>query len=454
MKKIIAILILISAVTNAQNTIKGTLQPALESDWVILYKIEGAQQVFVQNTTIKKDTVTIDGKQKVVSNFQFLLPKKTQTGTYRATYNLEGAGFVDFIYNKENVSFNFNPTNPFETLSFSESKENIQYLRYQTAIFEAQRQLDSIQVLGLKNVDLKLSDAYKEAYDKVNRIQEEFIKSSKGTYIAPFIKASSINNSSTIFSSPESYRANLTSSFFDAIDFSDKTLLNSPFLVSKISDYIFYLNTSDDKKTQQDLYKESLKNVFAKVTNVAFKKELVEFLITQFESLKNVEIVDELFNHYYSSHPISLQDAKFKSQKLALLSVEVGRIAPDFSWEENGETIKLSDLNKAKNYVLVFWSTECSHCLKAIPKLYKYLQGKPDISVIAYSLEKTDFKWKRMKQDLPNWYHVLGLNKWENKIVTTYHINSTPDFFILDADKKIIARPYELKDVKEVIEQF
>ena len=54
MKKLIAILILISAVSNAQNTIKGRIQPALESDWVILYKIEGAQQVFVQNTSIKK----------------------------------------------------------------------------------------------------------------------------------------------------------------------------------------------------------------------------------------------------------------------------------------------------------------------------------------------------------------------------------------------------------------
>jgi len=454
MKKLIAILILISAVSNAQNTIKGTIQPALESDWVILYKIEGAQQVFVQNTSIKKDTVTVDGKQKIVSSFQFLLPEKAATGTYRTTYNIEGTGYVDFIYNKENVSFNFNPNNPFETLSFSESKENIEYLRYQIAIFEAQRQLDSIQVLGLKNVDAALSVAYKEAYDKVNRIQEKFTKRTKGTYIAPFIKASSINNSPAIFSSPENYRANLTSSFFDAVDFSDKTLLNSPFLFSKISDYIFYLNTSDDKKTQQNLYKESLKNVFAKVTNTAFKKEVVEFLITQFESLKNIEIVDELFNHYYSTLPVSLQDAKFKSQKLALLSVEVGRIAPDFSWEENGKTIKLSDLNEAKNYILVFWSTACSHCLKAIPKLDKYLKGKPDISVIAYSLEKTDFKWKKMKQDLPNWHHVLGLNKWKNKIVTTYAINSTPDFFILDADKKIIARPYELKDLKEVVDQF
>ena len=114
----------------------------------------------------------------------------------------------------------------------------------------------------------------------------------------------------------------------------------------------------------------------------------------------------------------------------------------------------MSDLNEAKNYILVFWSTACSHCLKAIPKLDKYLKGKPDISVIAYSLEKTDFKWKKMKQDLPNWHHVLGLNKWKNKIVTTYAINSTPDFFILDADKKIIARPYELKDLKEVVDQF
>ena len=59
---------------------------------------------------------------------------------------------------------------------------------------------------------------------------------------------------------------------------------------------------------------------------------------------------------------------------------------------------------------------------------------------------------KNYKQKLANWHHVFGGNKWENKIVKTYNINATPSYFILDSTKKIIAKPYELSDVKAFIE--
>ena len=47
---IIIALLVITSFTQAQQTITGTMTPAIESDWVILYKIEGAKQKFVQNT--------------------------------------------------------------------------------------------------------------------------------------------------------------------------------------------------------------------------------------------------------------------------------------------------------------------------------------------------------------------------------------------------------------------
>ena len=56
-----------------------------------------------------------------------------------------------------------------------------------------------------------------------------------------------------------------------------------------------------------------------------------------------------------------------------------------------------------------------------------------------------------MKTTLPNWHHVLGLNKWQNKTALTYSIVATPTYFILDANKKIIAKPNRLKDLEAFV---
>ena len=124
MKKILAFIFLISSFTQAQNTINGTMSPTIKSDWVILYKIEGARQTFVKNTKIKIDSFTVDGKKQALGSFSFTLPKDTKPGAYRATYKLEGAGFVDFIYNKEDINFGFHPEYPNQSVIFTESKEN------------------------------------------------------------------------------------------------------------------------------------------------------------------------------------------------------------------------------------------------------------------------------------------------------------------------------------------
>ncbi len=98
---------------------------------------------------------------------------------------------------------------------------------------------------------------------------------------------------------------------------------------------------------------------------------------------------------------------------------------------------------------MVFWSTSCSHCLREIPLLHAYMENKKGIKVIAFALEEDAFVWENYsKANLSGWHNVLGLNKWQNKVSTTYQVFSTPSYFVLDNNKKIIAKPNEIKDVK------
>ena len=454
-KKILPILFLISSITYAQNTIKGSISPKIKTDWLILYKIEGTKQIFVNNTTIKTDSVVINGKNEAVSSFEVKLPSYAKPGTYRATYKLEGAGFVDFFYNKEDVSFIFNPKYPQESLAFTTSSENIFYQNYINDISVVQKQLDSLQIAVLQNPELDYKLQYKKAFKKVDSVQNKYITDAKNKYVAPFIMASARNNPPEILTSVTSYLANIKNTYFNHLDFNNKALVNSSFLTNRVLDYVFYINYSDDASKQQSIFKTSIETVLSKVKSDTYKRDIIQFLIEQFEASKNLEIIDYLFNNHYNKLPISLQDSKFKTEKQALFAVEVGRVAPDFSWTENGKNFKLSTLNDAENYVLVFWSTSCSHCLKEIPELHTFMQNKPKMKVIAFALENDSFVWETYKKtNLFGWHNVLGLQKWKNKTARTYQVYATPTYLILDKNKKIIGKPNAINDVKEFLNKM
>jgi hypothetical protein len=77
------------------------------------------------------------------------------------------------------------------------------------------------------------------------------------------------------------------------------------------------------------------------------------------------------------------------------------------------------------------------------------MKGKNNTKVIAFALEDDEFVWKQYSNaNLKGWHNVLGLNKWQNKTSRTYQVNSTPTYFILDKNKKIIAKPNEISDVR------
>ena len=134
------------------------------------------------------------------------------------------------------------------------------------------------------------------------------------------------------------------------------------------------------------------------------------------------------------------------------MKLALGEIAPDFSWQENGETIKLSELNTTENYVLVFWSTSCSHCLIEVPQLYEFTKNTKNIKVIAIALEDNDVGYKINTANFKNWSNVLALGKWQNDLAKEYKITSTPTYFVLDKDKRIVAKPEFYIDVKTFFE--
>ena len=73
MKKILVLFFFISSLSYAQYSIKGTMQPVEKFSWVILYKIEGTQEIYVKNSKVNKNGD--------VGDFEFILPRDANIGS-------------------------------------------------------------------------------------------------------------------------------------------------------------------------------------------------------------------------------------------------------------------------------------------------------------------------------------------------------------------------------------
>ena len=443
MKKLVFLFSLVTLITNAQFKVKGTMKPVGKNTWALLYKIEGAKEIFIKNSEITKKGNT--------GFFEFDLSDNDGIGMYRIKYNLQQKGSLDFLFNKENITFSFDPTQIDNTVAFQESRENQLYRDFLYNLSFAQYKLDSIQIAYLKNSSKDKAIAYNKALQNLEEIQENALLQATGSLASNFIKATDRYNSPTVAKSSNDYMIGVISHFYDNIDFDNNALYNSPFLVDRIADYVFYMHHTEDPNKQNLLYEKACNESIDKIDDIKFKRDVIEFLIAQFATLKNTEMVSYLFNKYYDNLPVNLQNKEFKKEILASLATAIGNLAPDFSWSENGVNKSLHTLNDGENYLLFFYSTGCYHCLNEIPKVFELLKDNNQIKVIAFAIEEDATGWNNFKETYPDWHNVLGLGKWENKVSRTYQINSTPTYFILDENKIIMSNPYGLEDLKKIL---
>lgn len=437
---------LIAYTAKSQNIVTGTMiSENDEFSWVALYQLTGSKQFFIKSTTLENGKFSIE------------IPENSPAGMYRLTYKMDNESYVDFIFTNENINLQFNASNPSETIKFFDSKENILFTNYLDQTDEIRQQLNAIQYSFFKsqtedekNTAIKL---YEILYFKYVESQKQFEENSNHLLANHFIKASKKYYAQNLFENPQEYLNSEKNHFFDFIDFSDDALINSTFISQLVLDYVFYLNFSEDAEVQNILYKNAINEVFENsIENIQLKKDIIITLLNAFAQNENLTMVDFLQENYYNTLPITYKGDAEIDNLFESLALAIGRKAPDFSWEEKGITKNLYGLKNTETYILVFWSTSCSHCIDEVPQLYDYTKNKTNIHVIDIALENDTVEFEKFNELFEKWSNVLGLGKWENDIAQKYKIVSTPTYFILDSDKNIIEKPELLEDVKVYFE--
>ncbi len=422
---------------SAQHSISGTFTPAKDYKWLIAYHLKAGEQAYIADTAIKEGEFTLS------------LPAGAEPGTYRLVYAVPQEEFYfDVLYNgKEDVQLHFDAQ---KGVSFTASKENKILDAYFKEINAAKQAFINFYQEGKSD-----NSTYQKLIDRLKTAQNGYEKESEGWLAHHFIAANRPYIPSG-YETSETYWQHKKDRYFEHLDLHDPVLQSSAFLTDKLTNYVFTA-ISTEKRTKAESEKVLRENTdkvasVLKGTNADYRFHIYHSLYTKAAANEFYATADYIFNTYLKPLADETGNQKTIDEIEIQNRLQIGAIPPEITWKDGNTTKKLSEMEGADCYVLIFWSSTCPHCLHEIPPLHEELKNFPNVKVIAVGLEDGKENWEKESAKLPDFEHVLALDHWDSKYAHLYDIHRTPTFFILDSDKRIIAKPESDKEVVKFLE--
>ena len=425
----------------AQHQIHATFSPKEDFDTAILYKITPQNLIY-----------TAHAKMDPEGQFHIPLDSTATAGMYRLVYALPQELYnFDLLYNgKEDIELKFNQDTGVEYMA---SEENLLLNAYYSALAEIgqnigkayrQKPLDSVALLQL--------------FETQKTTQVQFEKQSKNLMVHEFIRANKRYVPKQI-DSLNRYIANVKTHYFDAVDFQNPLLQASNFFSAHAINYVFGFGGTS--KQTEDALKENIDSLQNTIKNKAPEEiyyEIFKVLRQQMLEANYEQLALYISKHILMPMAVALNDVEGIQAMRDFERTALGALAPNFDLEEKlaGKSPKtLYDLKGSSSYILIFWSSSCSHCVDELPIIHQWMSqtSNKTINVVAVGLEDEAYTWNRMKYDMPSFTHVLALGKWEHPLVPEYNISATPYYLVLDKDKVIVAKPQNLEELQPFIQK-
>lgn len=429
----------------SQNTINGTITGLVNED-LYLIKIAGDNRKIV-------DTATTD----MTGSFVMELDREFNNGMYAVIVGPNQA--IELVYNQENIRFITSGNTVDAQVQIIESIENLIYYDYLALKGANLYKLDLLEPLLLS---YPKDDAfYVETLVNAKHLQKQLtdrtkqlIEENPTTLSSHFILADL-----PVFAQPELdfslKKEYLKTHYFDNIDFTDTLLMQSNILTSKIVQYLSLFQ--EQGMTQEALETKLLvavDTVLNKASiNQAVSEYIIDFLIGGFEAIGFERGLEHIANQNILSEMCvnTERKAELENKMELIRKLAIGQIAPDFeTMDMAGKSIRLSSITSKKT-VLFFWASWCPHCEDMIPILKEaYNASNTDqIEIIGISIDKIkdDLENAIIEHDL-KWINIGELQGWDGPIIDKYGIVATPTIFMLDESKQIIAKPRNIKELK------
>ncbi len=403
---------------------------------------------------------------------------------------LPSTSYFELLLDKDqHFYFESDTVNFIQSLKFKGSEDNLIFSDFQKYMKLLKDRADSLQnalknSAGEEEKELLRADLRKLGDERIGYIKK-IKKEHTGLWVADFLNATLDIDVPEAPLLPDGRRDSLfqyyyyRNHYFDNFDISDPRLLRTPLYEDKIMTYLNKVipQVPDSIIPYVDMLIEK-----SRADSSLFRYMLIT-LFNHFAK-SNIMGMDAVYIHIADKYYINeswwsdkkfLEDLKDRIDKAKPLMI--GKIAPDieliqvptehFIAAENDTAVKRFphvgtqfNLHQLKSdyIVLVFWEADCGHCKTAIPKLYSIyensLKSKGNVTVLAVSTlfgEDGKEKWVDFINSHKLYDWINAWNPYSYKFKIQYDISSTPQIFILDRDKKIVAKRIGVENVEGII---
>ncbi len=352
------------------------------------------------------------------------------------------------------------------------SKSLSEFIDYQIYLSEMHGKMNALQeqftALPADDEDgkAKIRQEFSALETVVKARNEEIIGKYRGTdddFLAVFLTALKDVDVPTFESESDSARQAkryyyYRDHYFDNIDVTDARLLRTPFITQKIDKFI-----NDVVLQHPDTVAEQAIKLIEKTRPT---KEAFQFYVSHIYNLFNnskimgmdaalVAIADK----YYLSGEADWTEEKFINDLRETIDelryTLINHTAPDLNMiSPTGEWFRLSEVD-APFTILVFWEPSCGHCKKEIPLLKtnvydKFAADGVKVFAVYCQIEKKEWEDFIAEHQLEEWMNVYdpyGRSNYRK----FYHIKSTPQIYVLDRDKKIIAKKIGVEQIPDFL---
>ncbi len=384
-----------------------------------------------------------------------------------------GNTFIDILIGDEqNIEIKTNNENTIDNLSIKGSEDSKNFAQYQKYLKQQTENKNQINE-QLKNASedekeiytQKLEDLDKEIEVYMNKIVslpgnsmfKLFVTAANPVKMpAPSVSPDHPKYDSIAWFEGYFYRRD---HFLDPLDLSDERILNTPFVKPKLETYFNKILI----QSPDSIIPQALKIIREAESNQKNYQYVSQFLLNNSLSSKImgmdkvfVAIADEVYLSGKASWADSTTMKKIAEEVFLTRPNLIGNKAPELVMQNiNGEYVSLHEL-PASYTILIFYEYDCGHCKRDIPNLYKNIFLKyidKNVDVYAVCMNDNKEKWEEFinNNEMTGWH-----NMWDpgHETLYRYKYNTriTPLIYLIDMDKKIIAKRIDQDNLSKLLD--
>ncbi len=452
------------------NCLAGFPSSEGDSGYELKFKINGLKDsmVYIANYYGEKQYLKDSTHADANGNVLFKGTEPLPGGIYLFVF--PNKTYFEFLVDKEQkFSMECSLQDLISTMKVKGSEDNRLFYDYLNFIQERSKEVEPLKsklsaAKEKKEATDSLEAQIRKVDDKVSDYKNNYIKKYPGHLLAAIFKASKDPEIPEVPLKADGTRDSAFTyyyyrdHYFDNLNLADERLLRSPIYHSKLSFFLksMLIPIPDSLIPQLD------KLVAAASGNKETFKYMVWLLTNTYET-SNIMGMDAVFvhlvkNYYTKEKAYWVDDATlFKIQDRAriLEPILIGKKVKNLILTDTLGVYQALYNVEAPYTILYFWDPDCGHCKKATPKVKAYYDKvrKKGVKVFAVCTEVEMDKWKNyIRENNLDWINVAD-PKLQNNFRQEFDILTTPQIFILDKDKKIIAKKIDEENMEKILEK-